>query len=74
MSVLIYYPKDPQIYFDGSYFFYYLCNMKYVLIYLISALISIVWLRYEVWKSPMMDNDGNIIRPEKKFNDLFKRK
>ena len=32
------------------------------------------WLAFEMWRAPMMDDDGNILRPAKKISDLFKRK
>ena len=47
--------------------------MIYVVIYLCSVIISVIWLSYEIWKSPQIDNNGNIIKPEKKFSDLFKK-
>ncbi len=31
-----------------------------------------VWLLYEIWRAPEMDDNGNIIRPTKKLKDLFK--
>jgi hypothetical protein len=48
--------------------------MKYVYLYLISVSITIIWLYYEVWRSPLMDKDGNLIEKEKKLSDLFKRR
>ncbi len=39
--------------------------------------ISIVflWMAYEIWRAPMMDEQtGRIIKPAKKLKDLFQRK
>jgi hypothetical protein len=41
----------------------------------IAILIFFVWLCYEFWRAPMMDETtGRIIKPAKTFKDLFKRK
>ena len=31
------------------------------------------WLAYEVWRAPLVDHNDNIIKPTKKFKDLFKK-
>lgn len=39
------------------------------------GLITVVvfgWIAYELWRAPQIDNSGNIIKPAKKFKDLFK--
>lgn len=32
-----------------------------------------VWIWYEVWRAPLLDHKGNVIKPTKKFKDLFKK-
>lgn len=45
--------------------------MLYVLGVLV---IMILWMAYSMWSAPEMDEDtGRIIKPGKKFGDLFKR-
>jgi hypothetical protein len=38
----------------------------------------ILWVAYEIWRAPMLEErpDGSfkVLRPEKKLSDLFKRK
>jgi hypothetical protein len=46
--------------------------MEYILIGLVG---TAIWLTYEYWRAPMMDErTGRIIKPAKTFKDLFKRK
>jgi hypothetical protein len=49
--------------------------MKVVIILVI---LSFVWLAYEVWRAPHIEEmpDGSIktIKPEKKFLELFKKR
>jgi hypothetical protein len=34
-----------------------------------------IWLSFEFWRAPMMDeNTGRILKPGKKLSDLFKKK
>ena len=44
----------------------------------ILLLMSSVWMAYEIWRAPLMEetDDGKLItkRPTKKFSDLFKKK
>mgnify|MGYP003338056903 CR=1 FL=1 len=42
--------------------------------YLIGLLFSTLWIAYEMYRAPMMDDYGNIIKPGKKLKDLFKHK
>jgi hypothetical protein len=30
------------------------------------------WMAYEIWRAPYMDDNGNIIKKEKTFKDIFK--
>ncbi len=36
--------------------------------------IAILWIAYEVWRAPLIDDNYNTIVPAKKFRDLFKKK
>jgi hypothetical protein len=47
--------------------------MEYILIYLLSVLISITWLAFEVWRAPLFDKDYNVIEKEKTFKDLLQK-
>jgi hypothetical protein len=42
---------------------------------LIAAIVMLfIWIAYEIWRAPMMDEDtGEIIEQTKKLSDLFKR-
>lgn len=44
----------------------------------IILLVSSLWIAYEIWRAPMMEEtkDGGLrtIRPTKKLSDLFKKK
>ncbi len=34
-----------------------------------------LWISYEIWRAPMMDEEtGRIIKPGKRLKDLFKKK
>lgn len=50
--------------------------MKTIL--LIAIPLVILWMAYEIWRAPLMEetDDGRLIvrEPEKKFKDLFKSK
>ena len=41
--------------------------------YLIGLLFSTLWIAYEMYTAPMMDDDGRIIKEGKKLSDLFKK-
>ena len=45
--------------------------MEYIAIGLIG---TGIWLEYEIYTAPMMDENGNIIKKGKSLKDLFKRK
>lgn len=36
--------------------------------------ISAFWIAYEIYRAPMMDDNGKITKPGRKFSDLFKKK
>jgi hypothetical protein len=45
------------------------------MIYLAIGLIGIgLWLAFEIWRAPLVDQNENILIPEKQLKDLFKRK
>ncbi len=46
-------------------------NMKYLIIVVI---ITTLWMAYEIWRAPMMDESGRIIKPGKKLSNLWKKK
>lgn len=43
--------------------------MKYLLL---ASLVLILWLAFELWRAPHLDENGNVIKPAKKIKDLFK--
>jgi hypothetical protein len=38
------------------------------------VVVAILWIAYEVWRAPLIDDNYNIIVPAKKLKDLFKNK
>lgn len=48
------------------------------MIIVVVALSIIIWMAYEIWRAPLMEEDdkGNlkVKRPQRKLSDLFKRK
>ena len=47
--------------------------MEIVYIYLISIGMSILWLAFEIWRAPLLDDNHNTIIKEKTFTDLLKK-
>ena len=48
---------------------------RIIMIYFIIGIVgSILWISYEMYTAPMMDDDGKITKPGKKLSDLFKKK
>jgi hypothetical protein len=47
--------------------------MEYILIYLLSVLISVIWLVFEGWRAPLLDKDYKVMEKEKTFSDLLKK-
>lgn len=45
-----------------------------VKIAIIAYLVFIIWMAYEVWRAPLVDENGNIIMPIKTFKDILKTK
>ena len=33
-----------------------------------------LWMAFEIWRAPMMDENGRIIKEGNKLKDLFKKK
>ena len=45
------------------------------MIYLgICMMCSGIWMAYEIYRAPMMDDNGKITKEGNKFSDLFKKK
>ena len=45
------------------------------MIYLgIGMMCSGIWMAYEIYRAPMMDDNGKITKEGNKFSDLFKKK
>lgn len=42
--------------------------------YLIGVLISLIWIAYEMYTAPEMDDYGRIIKPGKKLSDLWRKR
>lgn len=35
--------------------------------------VMLIWMIYEMWRAPYMDDKGNTVKPVKTFKDLFKK-
>lgn len=44
--------------------------MQYFVIGLIG---TVLWIAFEMWRAPMMDDNGNITKPGKKISDLWRK-
>jgi hypothetical protein len=49
-------------------------NRNFMIYFIIGIVGSILWISYEMYTAPMMDDDGRITKPGKTLKDLFKRK
>jgi len=49
-------------------------NFKYMIYFIIGIVGSILWIGYEMYTAPMMDDEGRITKPGNKLSDLFKKK
>jgi hypothetical protein len=47
--------------------------MERILFILLFLIISIVWLSYEAWRAPLLDDNYKVIQEEKTFRDLLKK-
>jgi hypothetical protein len=45
--------------------------MKFVALFLI---VSGLWMAFEIYRAPMMDDNGRITKPGRKISDLWKKK
>jgi hypothetical protein len=45
--------------------------MKFVALFMI---ISGLWIAFEIYRAPMVDNQDKIIKPGKKLKDLWQRR
>ena len=45
--------------------------MKFVALFMI---ISGLWIAFEIYRAPMMDNNGRITKPGKKLSDLWRKR
>jgi hypothetical protein len=45
------------------------------MIYFIIGIVgTILWMAFEMWRAPFMDDNGRITKPGNKLSDLFKKK
>ena len=35
--------------------------------------VMLIWMVYEMWRAPYMDDKGNTVKPVKTIKDLFKK-
>jgi hypothetical protein len=49
-------------------------NYKYMIYFIIGIIGTTLWIAFEMWRAPMMDDNGRITKPGNKLSDLFKRK
>lgn len=40
---------------------------------LIILILGWIFVIYELWRAPQLDNNGNVIKPTKSFKNLFKK-
>jgi len=45
--------------------------MKFVALFMI---MSGLWIAFEIYRAPMMDNSGRITKPGKKLSDLWRKR
>lgn len=41
--------------------------------YGILLIVTFIWIAFEMYRAPMMDENGKIIKPGKKLSDLWKK-
>jgi len=49
-------------------------NYKDMIYIIIGIIGTILWMAFEMWRAPMMDDNGRITKPGNKLSDLFKKK
>lgn len=40
---------------------------------IIIFIVTVLWIAIEMYRAPMMDENGNIVKPGKKISDLWKK-
>lgn len=45
-----------------------------MIILVVLFIFFLLWMSYEVWRAPLLDDNYKIVRPAKTFKDLFKHK
>lgn len=45
-----------------------------MIVLFISLICFLLWISYEIWRAPLLDNNYRVIRPTKTLKDLFKIK
>lgn len=48
-------------------------KFRYMIYFIIGIIGTILWISYEMYSAPMMDDDGKIIKPGKKISDLWRK-
>lgn len=41
---------------------------------IVLILLGVLWIAFEFYRAPMMDENGKIIRPTKKISDLWRKR
>jgi hypothetical protein len=49
-------------------------NMEIIQYLILGIIGTFIWLGYEMYTAPMMDENGRIIKKGKRLKDLFKKK
>jgi hypothetical protein len=49
-------------------------NYKDMIYFIIGIIGTILWMAYEMYTAPYLDDNGRIIKPGNKLSDLFKKK
>ena len=42
--------------------------------FIIGILGTFLWIGFEMWRAPMMDDNGKITKPGKKLSDLWRKR
>ena len=48
-------------------------KFRYMIYFIIGIIGSIIWIGFEMYCAPMMDDDGKITKPGKKISDLWRK-
>ena len=66
--------REPLKYMAFFLYLYILIQYTMSTIFAITLISVIIWISYEIWRAPTYDDNMNLIQPEKKLKDLFKKK